>query len=76
MRLERFLRQQLSEEEYERVNGSESCVVFSPEERRVHRYVVLGHRQIYTTEFAPRKLKPLIQLDSIIAVKMVSYNSL
>ena len=75
LRLETFLRRQLSLEEYERVCGSESCVLFSPEERRVHRYVILGHRQLYSTEFAPKKLKVLLQLEAITAVTMVSLTS-
>ncbi len=71
IRLETFLRRQLSQEEYERVCGSESCVLFSPEERRVHRYVILGHRHLYSTEFAPKKLKVLLQLESITDVQIV-----
>ena len=71
IRLETFLRRQLSQEVYERLCGSESCVLFSPEEKRVHRYVILGHRHLYSTEFSPKKLKVLLQLDSITAVQMV-----
>lgn len=71
LRLETFLRRQLSLEEYDRLCGSESCVLFSPDEKRVHRYVILGHRQLYSTEFAPKKLKVLLQLDCITAVQLV-----
>lgn len=71
VRLDRFLRGQLSPEVYERVASSEPCVVISAEEKRVHRYAVLGHKTLYSTEFPPKNLKVLTQLEDIISVDMV-----
>lgn len=71
VRLESFLRRQLSPEVYERISTSEGCVLFSPEEKRVHRYVVLGHRQLFTTEFPPKNLKVLLNLETITSVNLV-----
>lgn len=72
VRLDKFLREQLRQEIYERVVSSEPCVIFSPEEKRVHRYAVLGHRCLYATEFPPKNLKVLVQLEDIVSVDMVS----
>lgn len=71
VRLEKFLRGQFSQEVYERVSSSEPCVLISPDEKRVHRYAVLGHTQLYTTEFPPKKLKTLLKLEDIISISMV-----
>lgn len=72
MRLDKFLRGQLRQEVYERVASSEPCVIFSPEEKRVHRYAVLSHRCIFSTEFPPKNLKVLVQLEDIVSVDVVS----
>lgn len=72
VRLESFLRRQVSPEVYERISTSEACVLISAEERRVHRYVVLGHRQLFTTEFPPKNLKLLLNLEAILSIRKVS----
>lgn len=72
VRLDKFLRGQLSGEVYERVVSSEPCVLSSPEEKRVHRYAVLGHKCVYSTEFPPKNLKTLLKLEDIVAVDLVS----
>lgn len=72
VRLDKFLRGQLSGEVYERVVSSEPCVLSSPEEKRVHRYAVLGHRRLFATEFPPKNLKVLLKLEDIVAVELVS----
>lgn len=73
VRLDRFLRGQLRPEVYERVVTSEPCVIISPEERRVHRYAVLGHRCLFLTAFPPKILKPQLQLEDIISIKVVRF---
>lgn len=71
VRLESFLRRQLRPDVYERLSTSEGCVLFSPDEKRVHRFAVLGHKQLFTTEFPPKHFKVLLNLDSITSIKMV-----
>ena len=71
VRLESFLRRQLPPDVYERLSTSEGCVLFSADEKRVHRFVVLGHKQLFTTEFPPKNLKVLLNLDSIASIRMV-----
>ena len=72
VRLDRFLRGQLPPQVYERLASSEPCVVTSPEEKRVHRTAVLGHKRLFSTEFPPKNLKVLVQLEDIVSVDMVS----
>lgn len=72
VRLDKFLRGRLRQEVYEQVTSSEACVIISPDEKRVHRYAVLGHRCLFSTEFPPKNLKMLLQLEDIVSVDMVS----
>lgn len=75
VRLEKFLRGQLSQELYERLCSSEPCVLTSPDEKRVHRYAVLGHSCLYSTEFPPKNLKILLQLTHILNIRKVCLSS-
>jgi hypothetical protein len=72
VRLDKFLREQLTEEEYERLTCTEPSVLFSPEEKRVYRYAILGHRCFFSTEFPPKNLKVQLQLEDIVSVDVVS----
>lgn len=71
VRLETFLCRNLSPEDYERVCASEPCVVFTPEEKRVYRYAVLGHHKLYTLDFPPKKLRTVLELKSISSMRTV-----
>lgn len=71
-KLDSFLRRKLAQEDYERVSTFEPCVVVSPNDKRVHRFVVLGHRCLYLTEVPPKNLKEALQLKDISSIRMVS----
>ena len=71
VRLESFLRRNLTQEDYERLYTSEPCVVLSPEEKRVHRYAILGHDQLYTLEIPPKKLRTVLRLEDISSIQLV-----
>ena len=74
MKLDRFLRQELCREEYERVCKSEACVIrASGGEKWVHRYAVLGHKCLYSTEIPPKHIETLVKLEDITAISVVSY---
>jgi len=70
-KLDSFLRRNLSSEDYDRICTFEPCVVVSPEEKRVHRHVVLGHRCLYLTEFPPKSIKVAANLQEVYSVCMV-----
>ena len=70
-KLDSFLRRSLPSEDYERICTSELCVVVSPEEKRVHRHVVLGHRCLYLTEFPPKSVKVAANLQDVQSICMV-----
>ena len=70
-RLDLFLRRNLSQEDYERVFTAEHCVVISPEEKRVHRFAVLGHTALYTVDYPPRKFKTIFPLKDISSMRTV-----
>ena len=70
-KLDSFLRRSLQSEDYERICTSELCVVVSPEEKRVHRHVVLGHRCLYLTEFPPKSVKVAANLQDVQSICMV-----
>ncbi len=72
VRLESFLRRNLSREDYDRLYTSEASVVLSPEEKRVHRYAILGHDRLYTLEIPPKKLKTVLMLEDVLSVQLVS----
>ena len=72
VKLDSFLRRTLPSEEYERVSASEPCVVLSPDDKRVHRHVILGHHSLYLTEFPPKSLKTAVHLRDVQSVRMVS----
>ena len=71
-KLDSFLRRRLTQEDFERVCTSEPCVVVSPEDKRVHRHVVLGHRCLYLTEVPPKNLKTALHVRDISSIRMVS----
>ena len=71
-KLDSFLRRRLAQEDYERISTSEPCVVISPEDKRVHRHVVLGHHCLYLVEVPPKNLKVALQLKDVGSVRMVS----
>ena len=81
VRLDNFLRKNLVQENYERIHASEPCVLISPVEKRVHRYVILGHTHLFSTEFPPRTLRTLLKLKDIALINVVrislfnSYNA-
>ena len=70
-KLDSFLRRSLPSEDYERICTSELCVVVSPEEKRVHRHVVLGHHCLYLTEFPPKSVKVAANLQDVQSICMV-----
>ena len=71
-KLDSFLRRRLPQEDLERISTSEPCVVLSPEDKRVHRHAVLGHRCVYFTEVPPKNLKIALYIKDITAIRMVS----
>ncbi len=72
-KLDSFLYKNLPWEEYERVCTSEPCVVVCPEEKRVHKHVILAHRCIYFADFPPKNIKVAVALRDIESVQMVSF---
>jgi len=71
VRLESFLRRNLTLEDYDRLYSSEACVVLCPEEKKVHRYAILGHNRLYTLEIPPKKLRTVLSLEDIISIQLV-----
>ena len=70
-KLDSFLHRNLAREDYERVCTSEPCVVVSPDEKRVHKHVILGHRCLYFADFPPKTIKVAMQLKDIQSIRMV-----
>lgn len=73
VKLDRFLREELCWEVYERLCSSEPCVIRSGGEKWAHRHAVLGHKCLYSTEFPPKNIKTLVKLEDITAISVVSY---
>ena len=71
-KLDSFLRRRLPQEDFERISTSEPCVILSPEDKRVHRHAVLGHRCVYFTEVPPKNLKIALYLKDVTSIRMVS----
>ena len=70
-KLDAFLHLHLPRADYARVCTSEPCVATYPEEKRVHRHVVLGHRRLYLVDVPPRSLKATLALSDVESVEMV-----
>lgn len=70
-KLNSFLHLHLPPADYARVCASEPCVAVYPEEKRVHRYAVLGHSRLYLTEVPPRSLKATLELGNVQSVEVV-----
>lgn len=71
VKLDRFLRDELCREVYERLCKPEACVIRSGE-KWVHRFAVLGHKCLYSTEFPPKHIETLVKLEDITAISVVS----
>ena len=71
-KLDNFLLQSLSEDEYERIATSELCVVVCPEEKPAHKHVIVGHQHLYMTQFPPKNLKIAVHLEDVTSIRMVS----
>ena len=71
-KLDSFLRRRLPQEDYDRISTSEPCVVLSPEDKRVHRFAVLGHQCLYLTEVPPKNLKVALRLKDACSIRVVS----
>ena len=72
LRLDTFLRRNLSWKDYERIIISEPCVILSPEEKRVYRHVILGQNCLFSTEDPPKSLKTVLKLVDIESIHKVS----
>ena len=75
-KLDSFLRRNLPHSEYERVSTSESCVVIQPpEEKRAHKYAILGHRCLYLADFPPKNLRVAVLMENITGISVVCRES-
>ncbi|KAL5516690.1 hypothetical protein EMCRGX_G002090 [Ephydatia muelleri] len=70
-KLDNFLLQSLSEDEYERIATSELCVVVCPEEKPAHKHVIVGHQHLYMTQFPPKNLKIAVHLEDVTSIRML-----
>ena len=76
VKLDTFLRRNLSREDYERISTSVLCAFSSSEEKRKYRHAVLGHKCIYITDVPPKSHRIAVHLRDIVAVEIVSIDSL
>ena len=72
VKLDTFLRRNLSPKDHERISASVLCTVSSPEEKRKYRHAVLGHKCVYLTDVPPKSLRIGVHLRDVISVEMVS----
>ncbi|XP_059161430.1 uncharacterized protein C12orf56-like isoform X2 [Physella acuta] len=71
-KFESFLKRCLSEQEFERIRGYESCVVVSEKENKAFRFIVLSDEKIYLTENPPKTIEEAVHLKDIVSVELVN----